>query len=360
MKNASEMTNPTSFRRGVIAAAIGALTFQLLEKKASAASIALPGCPESCGEIRVPYPFGIGQGCFHHGFNLSCDEEEQHPPRLFLGDGVEVLGISLPDGTVRITSNVLRSDSLEFNGSWSVPNATGPFKVSSARNSFVAFGCSVVAQLIPHSTLGPLTYASICAAMCPETLSGSSCSGVGCCRTSIAPLAGDLPSYGIRVNHIVFGQRDYRQRIPTAAFIVEQEWFSRNENEMVSNFSQYLHFALQRAPVVLEWSLDLISDEGLFRLSPIGPGSSDFRCLSPNSSSYFINGNYDRRRCNCSQGYEGNPYLSDGCQGIYSQQDSTFSSPCSFLYSFFLYKKNTFQISTSANSHICTHAMEPA
>ncbi|CAL5070458.1 unnamed protein product [Urochloa decumbens] len=315
MKNASEMTDPIAFRRGLIGAAIWALTFQLLAKAFAAPTpIALPGCPDSCGEVRVPYPFGIGQGCFHDGFNLTCDEEH-HAPRLFLGDGMEVLDISLPDGTVRISSNVLRSDSLEFNGSWSVPDATGPFKVSSSRNSFVAFGCNVVAQLIPHSTLGSLTYASICAAMCPETLSGSSCSGVACCRTSIAAFAGDLPSYGIQVKHLV-GQRDHWQ-VPTAAFIVDQDWFSRSETEMMSNFiSQFRHPVVQSAPMVLEWSLDLISDEGLFRLSPIGPVSSDFICLSPNSFSYLINGNYDRRRCSCSQGYQGNTYLTDGCQDI--------------------------------------------
>nr|CAB3485988.1 unnamed protein product [Digitaria exilis] len=67
---------------------------------------------------------------------------------------MQVLDISLPDGT-----------GTELNVSWSVPNATGPLRVSSSRNSFVALGCNVVAQLIPYSALGPLTYASFCAAI---------------------------------------------------------------------------------------------------------------------------------------------------------------------------------------------------
>ncbi|KAL6599285.1 hypothetical protein ACP70R_045779 [Stipagrostis hirtigluma subsp. patula] len=115
MKGYTEMSTPISSRRSTPGAALGALAFQLLAA-ALAGPIALPGCPESCGDVRVPYPFGIGRGCFHQGFNLTCDTKH----RLFLGDGVEVLGISLPDGTVRIRRHALGSGngSAVFNGSW--------------------------------------------------------------------------------------------------------------------------------------------------------------------------------------------------------------------------------------------------
>lgn len=35
--------------------------------------VALPGCKDSCNNITVPYPFGLGDGCSHNiWFNLTC------------------------------------------------------------------------------------------------------------------------------------------------------------------------------------------------------------------------------------------------------------------------------------------------
>ena len=201
---------------------IGALTLQLVAT-AVAGPIALPGCPESCGGVQVPYPFGIGRGCFHQGFNLTCDEA-QHPAKLLLGEGDgadQVLGISLPDCTVRIQRKISWVQyAAEFNGSWSVPTPDdGPLMVSSARNSFVAFGCNVLAKLIPYNAM--VTYTCVCAAVCVNTPDASSCSGIGCCRTSIASLGADLPSYGIQAKHLEGETGDYQHR---AAFIVDQEF----------------------------------------------------------------------------------------------------------------------------------------
>ncbi|KAK1621217.1 hypothetical protein QYE76_026734 [Lolium multiflorum] len=51
-------------------------------------SVALPGCPDRCGNITVPYPFGIGPDCYRYdglesqGFQLECDDTGPSPPRL--------------------------------------------------------------------------------------------------------------------------------------------------------------------------------------------------------------------------------------------------------------------------------------
>lgn len=90
-------------RRVVFKVAVAAaVLLQLLHAGAVVQEIA--SCSTHCGNISISYPFGIEPGCYHLGFNLSCDHSH-NPPKLFLGDGtVEVLGISIPSGTVCINS----------------------------------------------------------------------------------------------------------------------------------------------------------------------------------------------------------------------------------------------------------------
>ncbi|KAF8701818.1 hypothetical protein HU200_033139 [Digitaria exilis] len=45
--------------------------------------ITLAGCPDKCGEISIPYPFGMKPGCFLDGFQVTCNYSFQ-PPRLFI------------------------------------------------------------------------------------------------------------------------------------------------------------------------------------------------------------------------------------------------------------------------------------
>ena len=94
-------------------------------------------CTRRCGNISVPYPFGIELGCYHDtGFNLSCKQQHSHrqPPKLFLGDGtVQVLHISVENSTVRINSPGVQSEdgSVSGNRTWGggLPQS-GPYFLS--------------------------------------------------------------------------------------------------------------------------------------------------------------------------------------------------------------------------------------
>jgi Wall-associated receptor kinase galacturonan-binding len=120
-------------------------------------------CPTSCGNINIPYPFGLGESrCFIPGFNLTCDLLHE-PPRLFLGDGsVEIMDISLIHGTVMINSRVLSFLPTNLNASWTGLLLGGPFTISS-KNLFTAIGCGVLARVFLSKTT---TLISLCASVC--------------------------------------------------------------------------------------------------------------------------------------------------------------------------------------------------
>ncbi|GJN34644.1 hypothetical protein PR202_gb23326 [Eleusine coracana subsp. coracana] len=62
-----------------------------------------PDCKTTCGNVSVPYPFGIQPGCFRPGFNLTCDTSHHGSPRLLLGDGsLRVVNIYPQNVTVRV------------------------------------------------------------------------------------------------------------------------------------------------------------------------------------------------------------------------------------------------------------------
>lgn len=134
----------------VIPAALLLLMLQLSADAQIGGASPAPGCPipDTCGNVIVPYPFGIRDGCSLPGFNLTCDQT-RHPPRLLLGDDgtLEVVEISLVNSTVRVmdtagavnTSNYIPIGSgtteQEGNGTWRGLGSGSNSRTSSPRRT---------------------------------------------------------------------------------------------------------------------------------------------------------------------------------------------------------------------------------
>ncbi|KAM1792547.1 hypothetical protein ACFX12_036396 [Malus domestica] len=75
---------------------------------AAAAAQALPGCPNKCRNLSIPYPFGISDGCqLSDEFLIVCNETSQPPTAFLTGTAIPVSNISL-DGELQIMQFVAR------------------------------------------------------------------------------------------------------------------------------------------------------------------------------------------------------------------------------------------------------------
>ena len=167
------------------------------------ASLTKPGCPEKCGNITIPYPFGMGKGCYlDRHFEITCNMSS-NPPRPLLLQEVQLLQIS--DDSLRINDTAQRScfnnQSGKADSSFVPYDRTHHFSYSHTNNKFIAIGCDIFAYITEHNST---TYETGCASLCPDNnitvgFSSSACTGIGCCRTDLQT---DITWFYLRIRSI--------------------------------------------------------------------------------------------------------------------------------------------------------------
>lgn len=272
-------------------------------RRASAQTIS-PDCQATCGDLTIPYPFGTKQGCYSNSNYLITCNTTFNPPKPFLRTGnVEVLHISLVDHYLRVLTTI-GTDCYNETGRSRRSNGRvtlSRFPFSYTRNKFTAIGCDTYA-LIRNGANGQRVSTG-CLSMCDtiQSVTNGSCNGVGCCQTSIPK---GFLNYNVTVSSFN-NHSDILDFNPCSyTFLVEEDFFNFSSADLIDLQNRTL------VPTVLDWAF------GNQTCEEARNNSTSFACQA--NSICIDSDNDEGYQCNCSSGYEGNPYLpTNGCQGIF-------------------------------------------
>ncbi|BAT10005.1 Os10g0162844 [Oryza sativa Japonica Group] len=287
----------------------------LMAPSAVVGGTTIAGCPGNCGGVGIPYPFGIGAGCFRRGFEIICKNDAP----FLAGSGADLIPISnlsfnppearvtLPIGWQCFNSSdkvdVYHDPNVDF-------NRDGMYRISHTRNHFVVLGCNALAYVGSQhrpGVVGSDDYDHVsytgCLCYCNDSSSAVSgnCDGVGCCQVNIPPdITDNMVSFysSSHKRNLNFSPCDY-------AFLVEKDnyTFSTADLRMDKN---------RTMPVRLDWAIrdNLTCSQARKTAAQV----SGYACVSDNSDCHDST-NGPGYVCKCNKGYEGNPYIPNGCIG---------------------------------------------
>jgi len=282
-----------------------------------------PECPKICGGVDIPYPFGVGANCSRKGFEISCDRSNDGAGTPVLaGTSLRVMHLSVDPAESKVMLPIgwqcyNASDPTDTYSNWSYSetkmNGDGVYRISSTHNMLVVIGCNTVGFTASERTEGgagsnsggyyrmDYAYYTGCMAYCNNSASAQDglCAGVGCCHV-------EIPA-GLTDNYFNFRENDHTGMMDYSpcdyAFLVDRTnyTFARSDLKMDTN---------RTMPVWLNWAIrDHTSCADAARTT------AEYACKSDHSScADSVDG--PGYTCKCSEGYQGNAYVRNGCSNI--------------------------------------------
>ncbi|KAG2711406.1 hypothetical protein I3760_04G075200 [Carya illinoinensis] len=301
----------------------------VLNACARASNVINSSCLEYCGNVRIPYPFGIGNGCYIGDWfeivckNYSYDLRFSKP--FLKRFNLEVLEINLAAllkiniattaPTIRVKYPIFSSctDGTKIKKNLGLDKKS-PFVFSEINNSFVVMGCNNSASMWSLFPDDSILYGG-CKSPCGRALftNGSFCNATNCCQTTIPS---NLQAFSTTIEPKNNGSRECNY-----AFLIDRNWFETKFTE--PNPNMYV-------PVVLEWGIDNTS----FYSLPTVKNSTTWEYYNNSMAYYCFRSRITRMgglitpRCRCKYGYRGNPYLLGGCRDINECTDPDFNITC--------------------------------
>ncbi|KAK1560382.1 hypothetical protein Q3G72_025993 [Acer saccharum] len=283
-----------------------------LNVPAELTTISKPGCLARCGEVPIPFPFGIEVDCYlNDWYKVNCSSD-----KLFLlSINLQVLDISIEEGTMLVNHPTFSSckdsnegDEVDSNEGYILQNS--PFFFSQTENVFFGLGCDNFAFILYNDSIVAGCYSS-CRKNDDTYQIGETigCYGIKCCQTRI-PYS--LQAFTVSVGSITrLNDLDHiaNNKNCKTAFLVQEIWLTA-QNVSFNNSDI--------VPVVLDWGINNYS---------ITPVNFTTHCKVYDS---FTNDNISPssigipvHQCICRSGFEGNPYLTGRCQDIDKCKDQT-------------------------------------
>ncbi|KAI3875694.1 hypothetical protein MKW92_030916 [Papaver armeniacum] len=280
-----------------------------------------PGCSDKCGNVSIPYPFGLTseEGCSireaGYGYGVKCDSSYD-PPKPFIGTtSLQILSIS--ETEIRV-SNRIAKICFNTNGDVVLNDSTvyasvrrTPFTFSNTKNRFSLIGCMSRASYLGFDQ-EDRSYLIQCTSACTsrKQVAEGSCGGYGCCQFSIPK---EIKNFMIAAEMSTNVSNSFRYSPCIYSFLGEYEQLTFAESDLLAVPQD------GDIPLVLDWAIGNKTCE---------EAQKDPATYACHGKSYCSNSdNNPGYRCTCFEGYKGNPYFSPGCIDINECEDEK-NNPC--------------------------------